>query len=66
MEQTDKTKQEASDIEYILSGTGCSNLKEFKIAFDHLRNVLSVKYGENWDQKRIAKTVCDIMYGIKE
>jgi hypothetical protein len=65
MEQIKENCNHDEEIKYLLSGSGCKNLQELKLAFDHLKNVLFVKYGDSWDEKKIAKTVCDLMYGIK-
>jgi hypothetical protein len=53
---------EQTNSEYILSGTGCKNLFEMKIAFDAMRNYMYCKYDDAWDHKRIAEAVNRIMY----
>lgn len=50
------------EINYVLSGTGCKNLFELKIAFDAMRNYMSCKYQDFWDEKKIANMVCRTMY----
>jgi hypothetical protein len=54
------------DIEYNLSGTGCSTVGELRMAFDHLKQLLYVKHGDLWDTKRIAKTVSENMYKLEQ
>lgn len=45
-----------------VSGTGCMNVAELRMAFDILRERLEHKHGEAWGQKKIAKEVSERMY----
>ena len=54
-----------NDIEYALSGTGCHNIGELRMAFDILRDRLFVNHNEAWDARRVAGAVAERMYTIK-
>lgn len=62
MNNDDKANQLENDINFVLSGTGCSNLFELRTAFDSMRTYLYCKHNELWDHKKIANTVCKAMY----
>lgn len=53
------------DIEYVLSGTGCSTLLELRMAFDHLKEVLYLNHNDSYTCKRIARIVSENIYKIK-
>lgn len=50
------------DTTYALSGTGCNNIFELRLAYDTLRNYMHVKYGDNWDARRVAELVSKELY----
>ena len=45
-----------------VSGTGCVNVAELRMAFDILRERLEHKYGESWGPKSITKAVSERLY----
>ena len=54
-----------NEIEYLLSGTGCSNIAELRTAFDILRDRLFVNYNDAWSARRIAGAVTERTYLVK-
>lgn len=57
-------KQE--DIDYILSGSGCSNLFEMRLAYDALRNYMYAKHGDAWDARKVAQLISQQIYASSE
>ena len=49
-------------VNYILSGSGCSNIFELRLAYDALRNYMFTKYNDAWDARRVAELVSKTMY----
>lgn len=47
---------------YILSGSGCSNIFELRLAYDALRNYMYCKYNDSWDARRVAELVSKEIY----
>lgn len=45
-----------------VSGTGCVNVAELRMAFDILRERLEHKYGEAWNPKTVTKAVSERLY----
>ena len=50
------------DINFLLSGTGCSTVFELRLAFDALKNYMYCNYNDAWDAKKIAKIVSEELY----
>lgn len=54
------------EIDFALSGTGCSTLLELRMAFDHLKEVLYLNHNDIYTSKRIARIVSENIYKIKQ
>ena len=45
-----------------VTGTGCQNVAELRMAFDILRERLEHKHGEAWGPKKITQAVSERLY----